>query len=199
MNTPEAHQHVIVYLPELGHVPAFVEESSDKRLTVVLSTRPDRPLRAKQVTVEYTTRRGVHRLKANLHRSNDVSEVLKLEPGKSELIQRRDFVRVDAAVTVTIVVADPATRELRTTTLNISGGGMLVADAHGLDPGAPLDLELTVAEGEPPVRAHGRVVRQTDKGDKGIQIDGIDEQDRDRLVRFVMERERHARRLVKGG
>lgn len=199
MSQPELHQHVIVYLPELGHVPAFVEESSDNRLTVVLSTKPDRPLRAKKVTVEYTSRRGVHRLTGNLHRTADSSEVLRLEPGESELIQRRDFVRVDAAMTVTIVVADPSTRELRTTSLNISGGGLLVADPHGIEPGAPLDLELTVGEGEPPVRAHGRIVRQTEKGDKGIQIDGIAEPDRDRLVRFVMERERQARRMTRDG
>ena len=41
-----------------------------------------------------------------------------------------------------------------------------------------------------PITVHGRVVRETASGDKGVVIDGISEADRERIIRFVTARKR---------
>ena len=71
----------------------------------------------------------------------------------------------------------------------ISGGGMLVEQTDGLEPGADVIVELVIP-GEPPhrVRALGRVVglRQREGAPGvGLEFRLIDESDRDAIVRMV--------------
>ena len=113
----------------------------------------------------------------------------------AETIQRRDFFRLDAMTDVVV------TREHRppveTYTLDLSASGLLL-------PGPPdlsMDDQVWVAidvEEDPPVRARGRVVRVTDEDHKGVRFDLIDEAERDRLIRYLFERQRRAAQVKRG-
>ena len=108
--------------------------------------------------------------------------------------QRRDFVRVDASLTVYVRLADELQddRELKTKTLNVSANGMLLDNAYDLSEGSQIvvELELDADAGGPPVEARGRVVREVRPGVKGVVIESIAPADRERLVRYVTLRER---------
>lgn len=112
-----------------------------------------------------------------------------------ERIQRREFVRVDAHVTVIVRgVDEPLGGE--TVTLDISGGGIRISDPWSLPLGLDVRVELFLPDCEP-VRALGRVVRVAAKNEKGISIDSLPRADEDRMIRFIRERERQAMRAAR--
>lgn len=199
---PRRAQSVTIHLPDAeAELSARVDEADDDVLTLVLSS-PDEAsanrLRDRPAVIEYKTPRGVFRLSGALAETGD-PEVLKVRrDGHDDVIQRRDFVRVEAIQPLQVTITDPIRGAAHTTTLNLSGGGLLVTDPLGLPPGAEIDIELELVPGGPPVRASGRVVREVGKDAKGVQIEHIAREDRERLIRFVTERERMAMKIAKG-
>src|SRR5205807_2576356 len=76
--------------------------------------------------------------------------------GEVERIQRREFVRVDAHVTVNVRgVDEPLGGE--TVTLDISGGGLRISDPWELPLGLDVRVELQLPDGEP-VRARASLI-----------------------------------------
>jgi hypothetical protein len=192
-------QHVQVRLPHVGALPATVEAVTGVALTAVLAVPDSRVSRlvGSEVTVEWTTGRGIQRLLGKL----------ELEPGRAELlcvtvhgdverIQRREWARVEAIVPARVRGIDEDIGG-ETTTLNISGGGVLVKDLWGLPLGLDVRIEIEAEAGGPPIRALGRVVREAAKDEKGVRIDDIARDDEERLVRLVRERERAALRTAR--
>ena len=58
-------QHVVVWLPDLGGLPATVEADDAQTVTLALAVRPERPLsgyRDLPAMVELTTARGVRQM-----------------------------------------------------------------------------------------------------------------------------------------
>lgn len=108
-----------------------------------------------------------------------------------QVLQRRDWARVDAGlpVRVTLVEAD-GHRLARTTTLNVSAGGLLIHDPLGLPLGADVDVRLHLDDLAEPLGAHAHVVREEPCGAKGLQLDHMAEADRERIVRYVFARHR---------
>ncbi len=200
MKPPSRAQHVVLRLPDGDtELPAQVDDASEESVTLLLSALPSEvvaQLRHSPAVVEYTTPLGVYRLSGEIAGTGDDPEVVRLRrDGHDDVVQRRDFVRVDAVVPLQVNLPGAAAK---TTTLNVSGGGLLVQDPVGLEPGTRVDLNLELAHGSAPVRATARVIREVAPGETALQIEGIATEDRERLVRYVTERERMALRIARG-
>lgn len=188
--------HVMLRLPHIGALPATVEVSEPGGLVVVLAVPDSRVARlaGQEAAVEATTARGIQRFTGTLQLTAGRETVRVAVAGDGERIQRREWARVEAVVPIDVKVLDDAAAGGRTNTLNVSGGGVLIADPWRLALGLDVRIEIEPTPGEPPIRALGRVVREAATDQKGIRIDDLSREDEDRLVKFIRERERAALR-----
>jgi c-di-GMP-binding flagellar brake protein YcgR len=188
--------HVMLRLPHVGALPAPVEASLPGALVVVLSVVDNRVARlaGQEVAVEATTARGIQRFTGALQLTPGRAELLHIAvQGEGERIQRREWARVEAVVPVTVQGIEEKIGGT-TTTLNVSGGGILVADPWRLPLGLDVRIEIQPAADAAPIRALGRVVREAATDQTGIRIDDMSREDEDRLIKFIRERERAALR-----
>lgn len=150
------------------------------------------------VAIQYVTRRGVCRIDGVAHRAKEPGAIRVDHTGKVELIQRREFVRINAMVPVTYQPIGPSGWTAETTTINVSGGGFMISGSEGLRDGevCTFTLELDGEREAGPLECDGQVVRET-AGGLGIQIVTIDEEERERLIRWVFARERLSRQIVR--
>lgn len=191
-----AGQHVIVRTIHIGMIPGTVDAVGDGTVTVVLTVRDERFQRliGHEIAVELTSGRGIYRHGGKLKADRQGTLSIELS-GEVERIQRREFVRVDAHVTVAVQgIDEPLGGE--TSTLDVSGGGVRISDPWGLPLGLDVRVELSLPGGEA-VRALGRIVRVAAEGEKGISFEDLARADEDRLIRFIRERERQAMKAAK--
>ena len=189
---------VSVRLPYVGALPATVEACAAGSVTVALAVPDARVgrLDGADATVESTTERGIQRFHGRvvLHGRTDVFEVVL--GGEAERIQRREWARVAVVIPVNVEPVDaPGVVAGETSSLNLSGGGVLIRDPWRLPMGIDVRLELKVDPDQPPVRALARVVRDGGPERKGLRFDDLSVQDSERLMRFVREKERAALRI----
>jgi c-di-GMP-binding flagellar brake protein YcgR len=164
---------------------------------VVLAVSDSRVARlaGQEAAVEATTARGIQRFTGTLQLTPNRPEMLRvIVQGEAERIQRREWARVEAIVPINVKVLDDAASGGKTTTLNVSGGGVLITDPWHLALGLDVRVEIEPAPGEEPIRGLGRVVRDAGPEQKGIRIDDMSREDEDRLIKFIRERERAALR-----
>jgi c-di-GMP-binding flagellar brake protein YcgR len=196
-----AGQHVRLAIPELGSVSGQVMEVAEDDLVIALflngQTTPNE-IEYAEVVLEYTAVRGLYRRSGQGRFDvGGVDTIRFLPEHDAQLIQRRGFARVDVAVPVSVAVNDklpPVTVE----SIDLSGSG---ARLQPLPPG-PVDLELgrfvwleiSISEDDEPIQARGTVLRELEDGSKGVHFDYIPDHDRDRLVRFLFERQRLMRK-----
>ena len=184
-------KHATVTLPELGSFPAVVDMDTE-HATAMLLVRPLHPLDdavGSDVQIDMPTKRGLLHLGAHVVQAPD-GEVLELDlTGESQLVQRRDFVRVDAFLEV-VVTPDGAEDPIPAAVVNISGSGAVVSRLAGTEIGDIAHLELRLAPYEPPLAIEARVVRAFDEQFRAVHFELIEEADRERIVRFVFERQR---------
>jgi ribosome maturation factor RimP len=192
----EAGQHVIVRTIHIGMIPGTVDTVADGTVTVVLTVRDERFQRliGHDIAVELSSGRGIYRHSGKLKADREGTLSIELS-GEVERIQRREFVRVDAHVPVSVRgIDEPLGGE--TNTLDVSGGGIRISDPWSLPLGLEVRVELAVPDGEA-VHAIGRVVRVAAEDEKGISFDDLARPDEDRLIRFIRERERQAMRAAR--
>jgi hypothetical protein len=192
----KAGQHVIVRTVHIGTIPGTVEAADATAVTVALTVRDDRfkRLLGHDIAVEISSGRGIYRHSGKLTADREGTLSIALT-GEVDRIQRREFVRVDAHVTVSVRgVDEPLGGD--TVTLDISGGGLRISDPWGLPLGLDVRVELQLPDSEP-VRALGRVVRAPAEDEKGISIEDLPRPDEDRLIRYIRERERQAMRAAR--
>jgi len=185
---------VIVRNVHVGMLPATIERADAATVTVVLAVKDERMPRliGHEMAVEIMSGRGIYRYSGTL--SGERSGVLTIGlSGDVERIQRREFVRVEAHLDVTVSGVDQDVGG-DTTTLDVSGRGVRIADKWQL----PLDLDVRVEvmlPDGPPLSALGRVVRVgSDADQKGIRFDTVSRTDEDRLMRYIRDREIQALR-----
>jgi c-di-GMP-binding flagellar brake protein YcgR len=191
-------QHVRVVFPHVGGLPGTIDGADGAAVIVALAVPDDRvpKLAGREVGVEWVTGRGIQRLFGTL--VVESSECVRVVvAGEAERIQRRSWARIDAVAPITVRGIDEPVGGA-TTTLNVSGGGVLVKDLWNLPLGTDVRIELEAEPGKPPIRALGRVVREAAKDEKGIRIDSIGREDEERLIRYVRDRERAALRMARG-
>ncbi|HTN22868.1 MAG TPA: PilZ domain-containing protein [Solirubrobacteraceae bacterium] len=188
-------QHATVVLPDVGSFPAVVEIEDD-HATALLLVRPLQPLAravGTDVSIDIVTKRGLLHVDAEVM-SAESGEVLELGlTGRQQLIQRREFVRVDAFLEVVVTPADTG-KSIPAAVVNISASGAVISRLAGLVPGDEAALQLRLAPYEPPLEIIGRVVREFDEQFRAVHFVGIKESDRERIVRFVSDRQRLDRR-----
>ena len=187
-------QHVVVRHLHVGMLPGTIESGTDAGVVVALAVNDERISRTvgHDWAVEATSGRGIYRFPGKLTAEREGLLTIALT-GDVERIQRREFVRIDAFLDVTVRgVDEPVGGD--TTTVDISGAGIQIQDKWELPLGTDVRVELQLPDG-PPLRALGRVVRQGSEADqKGIRMDGIARADEDRLMRYIRDKEVQALR-----
>jgi c-di-GMP-binding flagellar brake protein YcgR len=203
MTTPllDNGEQVSVVLPHIGSLPATVESSRGAAVTVVLAVSDDRVrrLNGAQVAIEKTSGRGIQRFNGTLAVAGKSGELLTVTlEGEAERVQRRNFVRMAAVLPIKVISLEKGVKAGDTTTVNVSGSGVLIKDKWRLPMGIDVRLELQLEPGGEPLRALGRVVRYSSEDAKGIRIDDMTATDEDRLIKFIRERERAELRVARG-
>jgi hypothetical protein len=192
-------QHVIVRNVHVGMLPATVEKADAATVTVALAVKDERMPRlvGHEMAVEITSGRGIHRYTGTLSAERSGSLTIALS-GDVERIQRREFVRVATHLDVSVHGIDEDVGG-ETTTLDVSGSGMRIADKFKLPMGIDVRIELKLPDGAAPLTALGRVVRVGfDEDQKGIRFDSVSRADEDRLMRYIRDREVKALRASRG-
>lgn len=148
--------------------------------------------------VAIATARGVVRAQAVVLAS-DRGGLIELElTDELEIDQRREHVRIAASVPGVVVPRTETHAPLHTFTLDVSGGGLLVAGAGPAEIGTVVDLTLKLPERDP-LRSEARIARRTDGGHVGLVFHAIAESERQELVRWIFKRQRLERAALKEG
>ena len=196
--TPLRSRYVTVRIPGLGALPAAVESETEGTVVLALAVRApkglDRALE-RAVRIECSSPRGVQRVTGHAQWDASRPDELRVTRETDELIQRRDAVRVDAVVPGLMVAVDGQSARAATTTVKVSGTGLLVRDPLGLAVGDRVRLELELDASDRPVAVEGRVVRDAGGDAKGMQFEALTRADQDRLARFIAERQRAELRM----
>jgi c-di-GMP-binding flagellar brake protein YcgR len=188
-------QHVDLVLDAGSRITARVEDLREDSLVLGLFREPDVRLAGLDATIEFIDHRGIHRLRCRLQSHGPERDaILMLPTGEVELIQRREYVRVDAHAPVDVSFEDrPDVQAIGTTTVNVSASGVLLAGPSILEMGELIGVAIDIGDGEP-VRFRCRVVRETQEGFKGCHISEIHQNEQERLIRYVFQRQREAQK-----
>jgi hypothetical protein len=204
MNHFHTGQHVRLTVAELGSISGQVIEVADDHLIVSLFLSesrmvPDR-IEYDDVMLEYTAVRGLYRRRGTGRFDVAGVDTMRFLPVvEAELIQRRGFARVDVAVPVSVSI-DDVTAPVVVESLDLSGSGARLhnlEDSDHLAVGRMVWVEISISDGNEPIQARGTVLRELEDGTRGVHFDYIPEHHRDRLVRFLFERQRLMRQAGK--
>jgi hypothetical protein len=198
---PERSDAVTIVRPSGERVQARVAERDGEQLLVALMFRVERPFEAGRLDglqLEFTNDRGRVRLQGAVTLQD--RELLRFRELHSlELIQEREYVRVQSTRPV-LVLTGSTQGTVQTYSVDLSGGGMLLAGPSTLKVGEQVQFRLTTAKSAPPITGVGTVVRTDTQGRRALCFDEIGEGDHRRLVRFIFECQRDERRRgLEGG
>ncbi|MDW5597677.1 PilZ domain-containing protein [Conexibacter stalactiti] len=202
---PEVRQDVDLILPDRERFAARVTRIAEDEIVLVLLLDARDPLQLGEVAemaIEFAGPRGLVRIEGHGDvKAYDVV-ILKLA-GAVEVVQRRDFVRVGAVRPMALAPLGEEGEEdgpwIDTLTVNVSGNGILASGPDTFEIDTRVRFRVRVTEGEPPIEGIGRIARASDAGHRGIAIEQLSDESRRRLVAFIFERERIARRLTRDG
>jgi PilZ domain len=172
------------------------ERGEEVVLVVLVNVEGDRESEpVDSADLEYTSRRGLVKLHGEAVFED--RSLIRFRPhGDAEILQRRDFVRVHTPHPVTLESEEEGA--YRAHTVDLSGGGMLLADADTLAVGQTIGFVISVGTDQEPVEGLARVVRIREDGNRALMFEQISEHDRQRLIRFVFECMRNARARTRG-
>jgi len=194
---PDRFDTVTVTTAKGEKFPARVLERVQDRLRIAILVPLKSPSASelKGMVLEYPGARGRTRLRGAFS-IDDPSEpdVLCVEgPHEVEVLQEREYVRIKSARPV-LVYAGGDRLQMRSYTVDLSGGGFLLAGPDTLKVGEEVKFQLTIEPGSAPLAGKGKIVRTDQKGRRAVAFDGISDFDRRRLVRFIFECQRTERR-----
>jgi PilZ domain len=194
---PEVSEMVVLSISGAGRIPARVIARDADSLEVAMTVRT-RPLEDAQLAgllVEYSSPRGRVRLGGTVVSQNpsDPDVVRIVSPRSVEVLQEREYVRIRAARPLLVYCGRDRDR-VQSFTVDVSGGGLLLAGPDTLAIGEQLEFRLTLTPGVMPISGTGRVVRIDREGRRAVEFEKITELDRRRLVRFIFECQRAERR-----
>jgi c-di-GMP-binding flagellar brake protein YcgR len=197
VNQLEQGQTVLVRLSGAAAVAARVDSVSADEASLILLTPPMRPPATGQsCAVELTVDGGILTLATRVT-DHDGRASMRVAPDSSAAhapsVQRRDFVRVDAAVPVVVRDGGPDGPGCEAYAVNVSGGGLLLTGIAHLHTGDFAWVALDVDDGKPPIEALVTVVREDAAGTRAVRIASISARDEQRIVRFSFARQQRAR------
>jgi hypothetical protein len=197
-------ERVRVLVPRVATVDAVVVRAVDGAAELALGGAPAVPVRflhRKRATIVPLT--GDDRVDGTLlavpgvqgRVREDVLHfvrvVVPLAPRRAQ--QRRDHARIELVRPVAMVPDGFRVGWLNGFTRNVSAGGVLVAGADALEAGDRLRLRFELDSEDDLLDVLARVVRADDAwGLRGLRLEGVDERERERIVRYVFERQRRA-------
>ena len=177
-----------------------IAESDGVHLTLELPVESEPALqdgRTALVTLEAASPRGVVRMLGDAKQLDGATVRFRIAD-VLEVHQRRSWVRFPAPRPIVLDTDQGATR-IGSIALDFGGGGMLLAGPDFLEVGARTHFRLRLARDGVPIEGHGRVVRVDAQGRRAIAFEGISDGDRDRVIGFIFERERAARKADRDG
>ncbi|MEA2143004.1 MAG: hypothetical protein QOI64_1434 [Solirubrobacteraceae bacterium] len=187
----QPRQKVTLRMAGLRSVEARVEEVGDTYAILGLFRAPEKPLAgigAVSATLDTMGRRGPVEVAATVRQHNDEPDAVRVDFSRNPKIkQRRESFRMDAMTDVVLSLRSGA--QVKTHSLDLSASGLLLAGPSDLRMDERVWLAIDVGE-SPPVRARGRVIRVTAEGHSGVRFDQIDDRARERLIRYLFERQR---------
>jgi hypothetical protein len=189
--------HTVTVVPSLGaSLPARVLASAPEGLLVAIMV-PSEPFTYKQLeglVLEFTDSHGRVRLSGTASiDSPSEPDVLRIEhPRSVEVLQEREYVRIKSARPA-VVYGGPDRIPVQSYTVDVSGGGFLLAGPDSLKIGDEVQFQLTLTPGVLLISGTGRVVRVDNQGRRGVEFESISELDRRRLIRFIFECQRSER------
>jgi hypothetical protein len=201
---PERAQTVTL-VPARGEtIPARVLDSKPDVLLVAIMV-PIQPLSHAQLegmTLQFVAPRGRVRLTGTISIDDPADpDVLRLEnPRSVEVVQEREYVRINSTRPV-LVYGGPDKIPVQSFTVDLSGGGILLAGPDSLKIGDEVEFQLTLTPGVLLIGGKGKVVRIDDRRRRAVEFTSISELDRRRLIRFIFEcqRDERQRGLDTGG
>jgi PilZ domain len=192
----EPGQTVLVRLQGAAAVAARVDAVRDDEAALILLTPPLRPpAKGQSAEVEVTVEGGILTLAARVV-DGDGRAAVRIAPDSAKAVsdvQRRDFVRVDAAVPVVVRDGGPDGPARDAHAVNVSGGGLLLTGIGHLHAGDFAWVALDLADGTPPIEALVTVVREEHTGARAVRIASISARDEQRIVRFSFVQQQRAR------
>jgi hypothetical protein len=193
---PERSQSVTL-VPVGGRgLPARVLECAPDSLLVAIMV-PVEPLSYRQLdglVLEFVAPRGRVRLTGTVSIEDPAEpDVVRIDgPRSIEVLQEREYVRIKSARPA-LVYGGPDKLPMQSYTVDLSGGGFLLAGPDTLRIGDQVEFQLTLTPGVLLISGTGRVVRVDTRGRRAVEFDSITELDRRRLIRFIFECQRAER------
>jgi hypothetical protein len=179
----------VTLVPVSGErIPARVLESGAETLLVAI-TVPIEPLSYSQLeglVLEFVGERGRVRLTGTASVENaSEPDVLRIDrPRSVEVLQEREYV---------LVYGGPDQIPVQSYTVDLSGGGILLAGPDSLKIGDQVEFQLTLTPGVLLIAGKGTVVRIDAQARRAVEFTTISELDRRRLIRFIFECQRTER------
>jgi hypothetical protein len=179
-----------------GGLPARVLELGTDTLLVAVMV-PVEPFSQRQLdgmVLEFVGTQGRVRLNgtASLENPSEPDVVRIDQPRSIEVLQEREFVRVKVSRPA-VVSSRRDPNPIESFTIDLSGGGFLLAGPASLKIGDEVRFQLNVTPGELVIAGTGRVVRVDNMSHRAIAFESISELDRRRLIRFLFECQRTER------
>ena len=177
------------------HIQARVAESDGESLLVGVMFRTERPLHQgslQDIVLEYASHRGRVRVRGTVTLQD--RDLLRFrELCSVEVLQEREYVRVRATRPV-MVCTGGSQGTIRSYSVDLSGGGMLLAGPSTLKIGEQVQFRLITTPGSAPITGTGTVVRTDARGHRAISFEDIADSNQRRLVRFIFDCQRAERR-----
>jgi hypothetical protein len=207
---PQREAAVTLTVPRRERVPASVARTGDGWVDLHLQAAPATPpslLDHCGLFVEFVNEEGLCRLLGHKGIGEDrdpiggwgVHDVMRVDhDGSVQLLQARAFLRAEVAADVMLTNLVTGQRH-QTSTIDVSGGGALLAAFTGGRHGDAFEFELELPELSVPVTGRLRVVRFTATRCVGVEFTDISESDQGRLERHVVNLQTAAREARRGG
>ncbi len=184
--------------PGRERMPVRVFERGSDVLMLVIVLDADTALApepVEPVLLEYGSGHGLVRMLGQARLEG--RDLLRFEPAApAEVLQRREFVRIDASAPV--IVHDERGSAIEAHAIDLSGGGMLMSGVERLYDGQRLRFRLELGGG-PPLEGTARVVRAHGDGRCGVVFEDISSAERQRLIHFIFDQQRVARAKTRDG
>jgi hypothetical protein len=188
---PQLHEPVTLVLASGETLPGRVTERSTDALViaVIVPTGRLREAQLRSLALEYSNPGGRVRLagRTSARMSSEGALVRIDEPRLLEVVQQRAHVRVQAECKIVLRTEARKPKEIQAHTLDVSAGGVLVAESNILEQDDEFAFELTLAKGAPPIAGHAQVARIDAQGRAGLYFSSISPADRWRLIRFTLD------------
>jgi hypothetical protein len=206
---PQKEAAVTLAVPRRERVPASVARTGDGWIDLQLQAAPSTPpslLGQGGLFVEFVNHEGLCRLLGRKGIGEDgdpvggwgIDDILRVDHDDSvQLLKARAFLRARIAADVTLTNLVTGRRH-RTSTVDLSCGGAVLAGIAGARRGDTFEFELEVPELDFPVAGRLRVVRLTPARCAAVEFTGMSESDQGRLERHVVHLQTAAREARRG-